>query len=63
MSSDGEIQPLLRPVAEVVNEQQHGLENKRPEDEFLDDEDNPLYWKKLYKWGIVLLLASMSFTV
>jgi hypothetical protein len=26
------------------------------------DDENPLDWPKAYKWGVVALLASMSFT-
>ena len=58
-----EQQPLLTPTTEDA---EHGLiatQNAGPLDFEDGDPENPKEWTAQYKWCIVLLLASISFTV
>jgi len=58
-----EQQPLLTPTAP---DPEHGLTAKQDEvllDFEIGDDENPKEWTARYKWFIVLLLASMAFTV
>ncbi|KAI0597800.1 MFS transporter [Biscogniauxia sp. FL1348] len=59
-----ETQPLLQETSLLFNEQRDELSRKDIVDFARDgDVDNPIEWPKAYKWGIVSLLAFMSFTV
>jgi len=63
MTTD-ETQPLLRDINPVENEPVKVVHG----DDVVDfdpngDSENPRDWPKLYKWGIVALLAFMAFTV
>jgi hypothetical protein len=61
MASADEQQPLLRPIVE-------GVEGDSTHNEIIldfeaGDPENPREWAAPYHWSIVLLLASMAFTV
>ncbi|KAI5925376.1 MFS transporter [Camillea tinctor] len=59
-----ETQPLLQDTSLLFNEQRDELSRKDIVDFAPDgDVENPIEWPKAYKWGIVSLLAFMSFTV
>ena len=66
-----ETQPLLRPVLSREESGRHDQEHRPdPSKGFIivdfdpnGDSDNPMDWPKLYRWGIVGLLALMAFTV
>ncbi|KAI1073964.1 MFS general substrate transporter [Whalleya microplaca] len=59
-----ETQPLLQDNCLIYNEQQGEVSTKDIVDfDPSGDPENPLEWPTTYKWGIVALLAFMSFTV
>ena len=61
MASADEHQPLLRPIVEGV---QGDLAHHEIMLDFeAGDAENPREWAAPYHWSIVLLLASMAFTV
>jgi hypothetical protein len=61
MDSADEQQPLLRPIVEGIEaDPQH---HEVILDFAAGDPENPREWAAPYHWSIVLLLASMAFTV
>jgi hypothetical protein len=61
MASTDEQQPLLRPIVEGIEaDPQH---HEVILDFAAGDPENPREWAAPYHWSIVLLLASMAFTV
>jgi hypothetical protein len=61
MASADEQQPLLRPIVEGIEaDPQH---HEVILDFAAGDPENPREWAAPYHWSIVLLLASMAFTV
>jgi len=58
MAITDEEQPLLRTVTEDSTKHAEVILDFEP----LDPED-PRNWSETFKWGVVLLLASMAFTV
>lgn len=58
-----ETQPLLPPIIRVESEQRRDASQRFVEFDPNGDPENPLEWRKPYKWLIVLLLAFMAFTV
>ncbi len=61
-----ETQPLLRQRTNeyTAHRQQDKLDGShRPDFDPNGDPDDPQNWKTSYKWGVVLLLAFMAFSV
>jgi hypothetical protein len=56
-----ESQPLLRQIS--TEPRRPSVNDPRVEFDPSGDLDNPLEWPKIYKMGIVSLLALMAFTV
>ena len=63
-----ETEPLLG-HDNVINNEPHGIVRHGSKDFVVvdfdpnGDPDNPMEWPKAYRWGIVVLLAFMAFTV
>lgn len=59
----GEEQPLLRPLPEDIETGSKHCDESIVDFDPNGDSEDPRQWPTPFKWAMVLLLASMAFTV